>query len=162
MKPRAKRLRDFRDVPLDSATRIACYFMPCSTEAVQETSAFEMSRGSPAGEETWSDPADFDVFRPATGALRETLEGKQVDMTGDVAAAGRMQIRQGKHRRSLCRLCKKQFAMVACQECRRVYCLRWVHSIQTGGHGREKSWDVTPGETVGISHHARRSCALLS
>eukprot|EP00903_Cladosiphon_okamuranus_P017842 g16420.t1 len=137
--PKARRLRDGREVPFDGVASLAS--PPEGEDALSSlSSSSRKGKGNGksgagelgsvtafAGGSTVRDPDDFDVFRKGPG---ETWDGDETGIEGAKVAADRAW--EAVHasesgydkERSLCGHCKKRFAAVSCEECRLGYCLR--------------------------------------
>ncbi|CBN79673.1 hypothetical protein Esi_0322_0013 [Ectocarpus siliculosus] len=161
--PKAKRLRDGREVPFDGE---ADFVRPPpaqakgsspSLSATTKTSLREVERVTAfKGDTAVKDPPDFDVFRKGPGELwGEDEEGAAAaKVAADRASEAMRAAGSGSSKeRILCFHCKKRFASVSCTECRSGYCHRCsthVHS-QPGRLGHDLVPFQRPEKTTNAS-----------
>ncbi|CAN0047892.1 unnamed protein product, partial [Ectocarpus fasciculatus] len=161
--PKAKRLRDGREVPFDGEADLVRP-PPAQTKgsspspsATTKTSLREVEKVTAfKGDTAVKDPHDFDVFRKGPGELwGEGEEGAAAAKAAADRASEAMRAAssgRGKER-ILCHHCKKRFASVSCTECRCGYCHRCsthVHS-QPGRLGHDLVPFQRPEKTTGAS-----------
>ena len=118
MKPRTILLGDGRTVHFEKPDELSPVCSSTSA-ATKESALVEDKRPR--------DPADFDVFRGAAGDLWAGEDESQ-------GARGQKELAKEKaavvfddkpdFTSRLCELCRKRFARVSCEECRRGYCFR--------------------------------------
>ncbi|CAN0071015.1 unnamed protein product, partial [Ectocarpus sp. 12 AP-2014] len=149
IQPKAKRLRDGREVPFDGE---ADFVRPppaqakgssSSLSATTKTSSREVERVTAFKCDTAvKDPPDFDVVRKGPGELwGEDEDGAAAAKAAADRASEAMRAAgsRSNNERILCFHCKKGFASVSCAECRSGYCHRCsthVHS-QPGRLGHD-------------------------